>query len=79
MRALLLWLAMTGVAVAVGFGLAWVVAFAVNAVLPPFRYPDDEDTLRNYGPVMIAYATWGLTSVVGAVLAWRWIHRPRSN
>lgn len=68
-------LALTACAVVVGFGLAWVALFALNAVLPPFNYPADDDTLRERGPVFIAYATWGLTSLVGAVLAWRWVRR----
>lgn len=75
MKSLLTWLALTAAAVVFGFGLAWVALGAVTLVLPPFRYPDDDDTLRDYGPVAIAYATWGLTTVVGAVLAWRWVYR----
>jgi len=57
----------------IGFGLAWVALFALQAILPPFRYPADDDTLREFVPVVIAYATWGLTSLVGAILAWRWV------
>jgi hypothetical protein len=46
----------------------------VTAVLPPFRFPEDDDSLRNYGPVLIAYSVWGLTALVGSVLAWRWVN-----
>lgn len=73
MKRIVLWLALTAGAVIVGFGLAWVALGAVSAVLPPFRYPDDDDTLRERGPVLVAYATWGLTSLAGSVLAWRWV------
>ena len=78
MKALVLWVALTAGAVVVGFGLAWVALFALNAVLPPFRREDD-GTLREFVPAAIAYVTWGLTSVVGAVLAWRWARRRPSN
>ena len=53
--------------------MAWVALFALQAILPPFRYPADDDTLRELVPVAIAYATWSLTSLVGAILAWRWV------
>ena len=72
MKRVLLWGLLTGIAVIVGFGLAWVALFAVNAVLPPF-HPDDDDTLREFVPVAIAYGTWGLTTLLGAVLAWLWV------
>jgi hypothetical protein len=74
-RSVLVWLALTACAVGVGFGLALVTMLALDAVLPPFKVPADDDTLRERGPVLIAYATWGLTSFVGAVLAWRWVRR----
>jgi membrane associated rhomboid family serine protease len=77
-KALILWVALTAGAVAVGLGMAWVALFALNAVLPPFRREDD-GTLREFVPAAIAYVTWGLTSVVGAVLAWRWVRRRPSN
>jgi hypothetical protein len=66
-----------GTAIAIGFGLAWVALFAVNAMLPPFRFPEDDDSLRDYGPAAVAYATWVVSSVVGTVLAWRWVRRRR--
>ena len=60
----------SALAVVLGFGMAWVAMAAASAVLPPFRFPDD-DTLREYGPVLLAYATWALTSLIGTILAWR--------
>lgn len=74
MRAFILWVALTVGAVVVGFAMAWGALFALNAVLPPFRR-EDGDTLREFVPAAIAYATWALTSVVGAALAWRWVRR----
>ena len=78
MRAFVQWVALTALAVVVGFGLAWVALFALSAVLPPFRREDD-GTLREFVPAAVAYATWGLTSLVGATLAWRWVRRRRSD
>lgn len=75
MRSVLVWLALTACAVGVGFGLAWVTMLALDAVLPPYKVPADDDTLREREPVLIAYTTWGLTSFVGAVLAWHWVRR----
>ncbi len=77
MRAVGMRLALTCLAFIIGFGLAWVALFAVNAVLPPFT-PADDDTWREIGPVALAYATWGLTAVIGSLLAWRWVSH-RSN
>jgi hypothetical protein len=77
-RTLILWVALTAAAVVVGFGLSWVALFAVNAVLPPFR-PEDDDTLREFVPAALAYGTWGITSLVGAVLAWRSVRRRPSH
>jgi hypothetical protein len=72
MRKFITWVALTALAIAVGFGLAWLILFALNAVLPPFQF-EDGDTLREFFPVAIAYATWALTSLAGATLAWRWV------
>jgi hypothetical protein len=78
-KALVLWLAMTAGAVLLGFCLAWVVLLAFNAALP-FRFPEDDDSLREYAPVAIAYATWLLTTVFGAAVTWRWVRgRPESD
>jgi hypothetical protein len=77
MKALATWIALTGAAFVVGFGLAWVVVAGANWVLPPFRYPDDDDTVRDYGPVFLGYAAWGLTTLIGSVLAWRHVRPGR--
>jgi hypothetical protein len=63
---------LTGLAVLVGLGLSFVVVYAFGLFLPPFQ-PEDDDTIRDYGPVLVSYAAWGLTSVVGSVWAWRWL------
>ena len=79
MRRIAVWLLLVGAAVVVGLGLSFAVMFVLAAILPPFR-PEDDDTMRDYGPVLIAYAVWGITSISGAVLAWRWLdRRPRSG
>lgn len=70
MKRLAAWVVLTGVAVAVGFGLALGFIYVANAFLPPFR-PNDDDTWREFGPVLVAYAIWGVSSLTGAVLAWR--------
>jgi len=77
MKAVALWLTLTTTALIIGFGLAWVVLAAVNAALPPFGIEDD-DTLRERIPVALAYGTWAMTTLVGAVLSWRWVRRRRS-
>ena len=77
MKRFVIWLVVTALAVAIGFGLAGVVLSVFNWVLPPFQIEDD-DTLRERVPVLIAYATWAITSVVGAVWAWR-LTRDRSG
>ena len=71
LRRLSTWFVLTALAVVIGFGLAWVALGVLNWILPPFRIPEDDDTLRDYGPVFVAYLTWGVTSIVGAIVAWR--------
>ncbi len=75
MRSFMLWLALTACAVVVGFAFAWLALLVVNASLPPFRFPEDDDTWRDYGPAILAYTTWGLTSLIGTVLASYWVRR----
>ena len=80
MKRIARWLALTGLAFVVGLGLSFVVIGAFGLMLPPFR-PEDDDTIRDYGPVLTAYAVWGLTSVIGSIWAWRWlrssdVHQP---
>lgn len=59
-----------------GFGAAGVVIGISNAILPPFR-PEDDDTLREFIPVAMAYLAWGVTTVVVVLADWRWIGRRR--
>lgn len=62
------------VAIGVGF-LAGVAALELSGlVLPPFR-PEDDDTMRDRGPVAIAYATWAITSVIVLIAGARWARR----
>lgn len=75
LKRLLLWLALTAAAVCLGFAVAWVVLAAATALLPPFRFPDDDDSLREFGPVLLAYGSWAMTSLLGTILAWRWVRR----
>lgn len=70
MRHLLISLLLIPIAFAVGFALAWVVLFGVNALLPPFR-PEDDETWREIGPVALAYGTWAATTLGGIIAAWR--------
>jgi DNA-binding CsgD family transcriptional regulator len=56
-------------AVALGFGAGLFVIGAFGVVMP-FRYPEDDDTLRERIPVALAYLTWLGTSIavfVGAI------------
>lgn len=77
MKSVALWMALTAVAALIGFALAGMVLLGLEAVLPPFRREDD-DTLRQFVPVALAYATWSATAIAGAILAGRWIaRRPR--
>jgi hypothetical protein len=78
-RAFGLWALLTLGAVFVGFGLALAALAIVNAILPPFQYPADDDTWRDYGPAALAYGVWALTSVGGAMLAWRIVRRRGSQ
>jgi hypothetical protein len=74
MRRLSTWLFLAGLSIIVGFGLAVAVIAVSNALLPPFR-PQDDETMRELGPVLIAYAVWAITSLGGATLAWRFVNR----
>jgi ABC-type antimicrobial peptide transport system permease subunit len=58
------------VAVFVGLAAALGLSYAMTALLPPFR-PEDDDTMREFIPVAIAYLTWVLTTTVVLVVSWR--------
>ena len=61
-------------AVGIGFLAGWVVLLALNAILPPFRR-EDGDTLREFVPVAIAYATMAGTTALILFAAWRRFRR----
>jgi hypothetical protein len=75
-RPFLLWLLVTVVAAAAGFVVAVIVSLALNAILPPFRFPEDDDSMREFIPAAITYATSAITTVLGSAAAWRWTRRP---
>jgi hypothetical protein len=63
-------------AAAAGYLAALAVIEIARAILPPFQ-PDDDDTLREFVPVALAYATWLLTSLAVVVVAATWRRRGR--
>lgn len=75
-RWIALLLSLGTIAVVVGFGAAVLVLVLLEAVLPPFQ-PADDDTLRAFVPVVLAYLAWGVGTVVTLVLGWRRIRRYR--
>lgn len=58
------------VALGVGFLAAAAVVLALNAMLPPFR-PEDNNTLREFIPVALAYAAMAGTTLLVLFVAWR--------
>lgn len=71
MRRVVLWLVLSAAAVGVGFLFALMVMSVLQAVLPPFRFPEDDDSWRELGPVLAGYGVWATMAVAGSVLAWR--------
>jgi hypothetical protein len=72
-----LWIAGVIVLAAVlGYLAALAVVEIARAILPPFHLNDD-DTLREFVPVVLAYGTWLLTSSAVVVIAARWRRRRR--
>ena len=69
-RRLLLGLALIPVAIGLGFAMGLAVISILNWILPPFQIEDD-DTVRDYGPVALAYLTWGMTTVATLLVGWR--------
>ena len=65
-------------AVAAGFAAGWLVIGVLGAILPPFG-PQDDDTLRDRVPVVLAYLAWGVTSLAVFVLGWRGSGRRRPS
>ena len=58
----LLIMLLTAIGVAVGFGMVWVVLGLSNLLLGPFK-PEYDDTLRERGPVAIAYLVWVVCAI----------------
>ena len=60
--------------IVVGVVAALAVIGASNALLPPFR-DEDDDTLREYGPVAIAYLASIVSGTLVFIAGWRWLDR----
>jgi hypothetical protein len=75
-RWIALLLSLGTIAIVIGFGAAVLVLIFLEAVLPQFQ-PADDDTLRAFVPVVLAYLAWGVGTVVTLVLGWRRIRRYR--
>lgn len=73
-RSLAFVVSLVAVAVSLGLGAGMAVVAIGNAVLPPFQRSDD-DTLREFIPVALAYLAWGATTLVILVLGWRSVRR----
>jgi uncharacterized membrane protein YidH (DUF202 family) len=74
MGKLVAWLLLMGAACLIAVGVGMAVLAVANAVLPPFGVEDD-DTMREFGPVALAYGSMGITALLGAVWSWRRVHR----
>jgi ABC-type Fe3+-siderophore transport system permease subunit len=70
MQRFLIGVAILGIAVGLGFAAGAAVIMFFNAVLPPFR-PEDDETLREFIPVALAYATMAATVGFVLLVAWR--------
>jgi MFS superfamily sulfate permease-like transporter len=66
--------AIVSLAVVVGFLAGMAVITVLGVVLPPFREEVDDDTVRQFVPVALAYATWATTSLAFLLLT---LHRFR--
>jgi hypothetical protein len=67
--------AVAAVVVSVAIGVGYVAGMAMmsllNVVLPPFREEVDEDTVREFAPVALAYLTWTVMTVAVVLVALR--------
>ena len=70
LRRALIGLAVLAVALGLGFVAGMAVMLVMNAALPAFR-PQDDETLREFIPVTLAYATMAGTAGLVVVVAWR--------
>ena len=66
--------AIVSLAVVVGFLAGMAVITVLGVVLPPFREEVDDDTMREFVPVALAYATWATTPLAFLLLT---LHRFR--
>ncbi len=64
------------VAIRLGSCAVFAVIGLSNVILPPFG-PEDDDTLREFIPVALAYLVGGVTTVLVVVAGWWWIGRRR--
>lgn len=55
----------------VGFAAAMLLTTAFGLVLPPFRPEVDDDTARQFFPVVLAYATWATVALIVVIVGWR--------
>jgi predicted lysophospholipase L1 biosynthesis ABC-type transport system permease subunit len=60
-----------GLAIAIGILVAIAILIGANAVLPPFVEEIDEDTAREFVPVLLAYATGVVATVTVLLVALR--------
>lgn len=68
-------LAIAATAVILGFAAGIAVIAIANSVLPPFREDVDDDTIREFVPVALAYLAWVATSAVVILVGWRRLTR----
>ena len=73
-------LVVLGTALGLGFVAALAAILVMNALLPPFR-PEDDETLREFIPAALAYATMAGTAGLVVILIWRRLrsHSPRAS
>jgi hypothetical protein len=56
-----------------------MAVITVVGVVRPFREDVDDDTIREFAPVALAYFTWGLTTVGILLVAGRRLLRPHTR
>jgi hypothetical protein len=75
-RAAAIWLVLSGLAFGLGLALGLAFLGIANGLLPAFR-PEDDDTMREFFPVALAYAVWAATTLAGSIVAWRLVRSRR--
>jgi hypothetical protein len=71
--------ALVALAVAVGFLAGMAVITVLGTILPPFREEVDDDTMREFVPVALAYLTLATTTLAILLLAMHRFRREDSN